>query len=879
MATGKKVILTLTAVALAAIAAVSFAFDNGAKVYAATEADAYYAENEESVAQSGVDPDGRFAECYRLVSEGFEAELNYAKMKSIVYAAEKYSEIDAAYNDAFFAADIEKKDLEAGKQAVADAKNQLKITQSDISAPYWANGAEKGYKDACDGADATVKGLADKIDALKKAALDAFVAYRDDAVKAVKDKYDELAKYTIDNPDKAENEDGKIYGKAQLTAIGEINFAYADEDGKILSVGYNAAAAEQLKEKIDGYKNQAIALMTNAPRNSFEQAYLLYMDWLGAVGGDKTASDYESKVSAAVNAAKVPCKNATADFYAKATVEIKTRYSSENKNMLDFLDGIEADPLYTPVRLSKISAKGGAVVIMAKYADGSFAEVLPENCVVSVWNSANGAAKRNATRSIKQYDNNLSAAYFIYLDVYKGSKPYEVPSVDKNGKAVHYEVQINLAQYFLSFGKYDKDRTENIAKALNYINLAGEKENLSLCYRYADGKTSALKFTDENGYVTFTTDKFGSFCIAGTGLDNIFAEPLFWLIVLVVVVLLILLSKTIFKHSKFTVKFVTNGGNKVESLRVCRGECIMLPDAPAKEGFVFAGWYSDKELATRFMDTVLQKRKSIKLYAKWAAPVTRERLDEFYDLLRAEMTSYEKVGFKPSMGIKENELVANMFEEGNAVTLYLSCDPERLRKEGFTVENAKDKRFEEVPSKKIIACETAFSEAMELVSKIFAAKGLQKKTDTSDAPISTDEERKQGFVYFVHNERVASSAEDYFELLRINLKSYVMEKDPGTFKPGDRFTLARIYITNEVACLHLPLVKKERELSKPSRNSQFEDTPVVLQILTGDDLLEAYELIAEVMEANGFVKCPENSNDLKDVQVPTTNGFAYTLKF
>ena len=130
----------------------------------------------------------------------------------------------------------------------------------------------------------------------------------------------------------------------------------------------------------------------------------------------------------------------------------------------------------------------------------------------------------------------------------------------------------------------------------------------------------------------------------------------------------------------------------------------------------------------------------------------------------------------------------------------------------------------------------------------------------------------------VHNDRVASTAEDYFELLRIAVKSYVLEEDSGKFKPGDKITLARLYITNEIACLHLPAIKGHKGL-KAARNARFEDTPVEVKILAPRDVLDAYALIDEVMKANGFVKNPENANDLADVKVPATNGFAYTLIF
>jgi hypothetical protein len=128
------------------------------------------------------------------------------------------------------------------------------------------------------------------------------------------------------------------------------------------------------------------------------------------------------------------------------------------------------------------------------------------------------------------------------------------------------------------------------------------------------------------------------------------------------------------------------------------------------------------------------------------------------------------------------------------------------------------------------------------------------------------------------NAKVASTAEDFFDLLRIALKSYSMEENNGKFKPGDKVTLSRIYIEKEVACLYLPAIKGEKGL-KGKRKARFEDTPVEFKIIVPRDMIEAYELIDKVMKHNGFTKNPENANDLKDIKVPETNGFAYTLVF
>ena len=43
----------------------------------------------------------------------------------------------------------------------------------------------------------------------------------------------------------------------------------------------------------------------------------------------------------------------------------------------------------------------------------------------------------------------------------------------------------------------------------------------------------------------------------------------------------------------FTIRFNTNGGTSVKSIKIKKGEAITLPDSPTKEGYIFDGWYLD----------------------------------------------------------------------------------------------------------------------------------------------------------------------------------------------------------------------------------------------------------------------------------------------
>ena len=68
--------------------------------------------------------------------------------------------------------------------------------------------------------------------------------------------------------------------------------------------------------------------------------------------------------------------------------------------------------------------------------------------------------------------------------------------------------------------------------------------------------------------------------------------------------------------SSLTVKFETNGAPAIKSVSVNKNETVAAPTAPVKDGFVFDGWYTDKNFATKF-DFNTKITKSITLYAKW----------------------------------------------------------------------------------------------------------------------------------------------------------------------------------------------------------------------------------------------------------------------
>ena len=99
---------------------------------------------------------------------------------------------------------------------------------------------------------------------------------------------------------------------------------------------------------------------------------------------------------------------------------------------------------------------------------------------------------------------------------------------------------------------------------------------------------------------------------------NISVRSLNIIIVVLAAALVVCMAAGV-SNAGFSVQFDTVGGTTVESQKRMYGELIEAPDPPAREGYVFDGWYLDQN-ATRPWD--LEKdvvTESVTLYAGWRA--------------------------------------------------------------------------------------------------------------------------------------------------------------------------------------------------------------------------------------------------------------------
>ena len=75
-------------------------------------------------------------------------------------------------------------------------------------------------------------------------------------------------------------------------------------------------------------------------------------------------------------------------------------------------------------------------------------------------------------------------------------------------------------------------------------------------------------------------------------------------------------SETEESPETFTVSFDTDGGSEIESQSVESGKTASEPTEPTKDGFAFAGWYTDAEFGTEF-DFGTAITADTTFYAKW----------------------------------------------------------------------------------------------------------------------------------------------------------------------------------------------------------------------------------------------------------------------
>lgn len=67
--------------------------------------------------------------------------------------------------------------------------------------------------------------------------------------------------------------------------------------------------------------------------------------------------------------------------------------------------------------------------------------------------------------------------------------------------------------------------------------------------------------------------------------------------------------------NQYTISFDVNDGTAVAPITQDYGSSVEAPTAPSKEGYTFAGWYSDSELTTEYIFSTMSV-ENITVYAE-----------------------------------------------------------------------------------------------------------------------------------------------------------------------------------------------------------------------------------------------------------------------
>ena len=126
------------------------------------------------------------------------------------------------------------------------------------------------------------------------------------------------------------------------------------------------------------------------------------------------------------------------------------------------------------------------------------------------------------------------------------------------------------------------------------------------------------------------------------------------------------------ESKKYNVTFDTNGGSEAASQEVLWGENASQPEtAPVKEGYTFAGWYSDKECTIPY-DFSKEIKEDTTIYAKWAINTYKVTFDtNGGSEVSGQTVEWNKLAAKPETEpVKEGFTFAGWYADKDCKTEY-----------------------------------------------------------------------------------------------------------------------------------------------------------------------------------------------------------------
>ncbi len=393
--------------------------------------------------------------------------------------------------------------------------------------------------------------------------------------------------------------------------------------------------------------------------------------------------------------------------------------------------------------------------------------------------------------------------------------------------------------------------------------------------------------------------------------------PLWWVLAGIggLLVLIIFISALTAKgRKKRKVNFYFQGG-LYKTVKAKYKKAIKFPEAPAKEGYTFVCWCVDRTLKTPYEKTVLDRKRDLNLHARYqkivAEPIAYNAYNVvpettiapapavavakeygpvienqdltpigpayYYDEIRYAMLGYERAPQFKKLGVNRKQIIAEMFEKDGVVNLYLKLDPEYMQEKGYKVERYEEEMFSIVPCKLIVNSKEDLEVALKLVKETMTVNNMVKSGVTfAQKPASTKEARESGFAFFVKNETVATTIDDYYRLLRAIVLSYQKIENAKIPESAKNKMILKIYKKGEDLKVYLALDGIEEGLIDASKI--YADTPALIEVKTADDCVKANEFIDKLMYRYGMERKPEKATVSLDDVIEKNCGFGYRIK-
>ncbi len=905
----------------------------GVKAFAAAptaaEAKAYYEEN-----KAKVEPIDNGAAFFAKMRDAYVDAGDtgaYDSMVSLVKVAEKATE----YKDAYVALKYPLKDRETVIKEVNLALNAVKATSENCKDfKYYEK--ETKYLER-------LEEMKTRLDKLKTKQV-LFDEAKSAAKTTLEAKRDELLGVS--------GTPTTTVGALDATAKTAIGDAASEYLAKIDAVTYTTDITDEKDDekylkavvKADDISKAGKDAVIAVPKNDVERTYNDLSDYEamrdGYVGkkDGETDEQFAARKAALKEKVTAAIKALNESFFPNASKEVLKKYSAEKQRFDAFAKSYNVDD--TPYAdKDTITSEDGAFTVTA-YKKGTETKVavFPARAVVKALNCGSGAAKTNAENAIRKSDKKLGVAYFMLISVYAGPTEWTAVEKDAAGNAVEYRVSVDLNKYYETYIKDHESLLAMLLKKINFVAKAGEDKaakisacatdylkanktnDNSLCYYYtrsAEGDSAITPLAyelKEGNILMFKTNAFNLFAVSEVNSGSVFTQPLFYIITILALILLIAIIVIILKNVRYSVRFVTGDGSKSATVKARKGESFVMPENPVKAGYVFAGWYEDKELTRRFLDTVIVRRKNIKVYAKWVAALTPGQIETYFNKLRGELLAHGAYADADKIKEGETATLAILASSATEIKMYLAIDAKSAAESGYEVKAVTAKEYAETPTLYVIDGKERFVKALELIARLVKENELVENpmevTETEDAdkhyfaltltaPAPVKEETVEEEAEEAKEEQTETAIEvteeqpvkeetveeepaaeevteeqlaEYYTVIRKAAMGYALAEENDKVTNG--MMLVKAYVKDDGVYVYLAGNPEELGLEK-AEGLFMGDTPAFIKVTDEATLEKAVAAIDTVMTGYGLEKTGEET-ELKEAG---KNGFGYRLKF